>query len=262
MRSCVVRWSYPDRVRAGRDVALRRRRRRGGRVGPLTRLRRWLLLSVAFLVLGSASLVLALRWIDPPYSAVMLQRLAVEGAPQHQVWVDIEDIDPDLALAVVAAEDQRFPTHWGFDTVEIIAAVERHLDGGRLRGASTISQQVARNLFLWQGRSFVRKGLEVWFTTLLEALWPKRRILELYLNFAEMAERRFGVGAISRHYFGVAPAALGPRHAALVAAVLPNPVRYRVAAPTDYVRGRRDWILEQMQNLGGPAYLQGILPPR
>lgn len=158
-------------------------RRRSARLG--RRLRRLFVLLLSAWILSSAGLVLLLRWVDPPVSAVMLQRLAGEGAPQRQEWVDIEQIDPSMALAVVAAEDQRFPDHWGFDTTEIIAAVERHLDGERLRGASTISQQVARNLFLWQGRSFLRKGLEVWFTGLIELAWPKRRILEMYLNFAE-----------------------------------------------------------------------------
>jgi monofunctional biosynthetic peptidoglycan transglycosylase len=226
------------------------------------RLRRWTLRLVLAAVLGSAGLVGLLRWVDPPYSAVMLQRLAVEGAPQRQTWVDLEDVDPHMALAVVAAEDQRFPVHWGFDTVEILNAVERHLDGGGLRGASTISQQVARNLFLWQGRSFLRKGLEAWFTGLIELLWPKRRILEMYLNFAEMGERTFGVGAASERLFGLTPGRLGRQRAALLAAVLPNPVQLRADAPSAYVRERRDWILGQMRNLGGTAYLDALVKGR
>ncbi|MGB5569824.1 MAG: monofunctional biosynthetic peptidoglycan transglycosylase [Sedimenticolaceae bacterium] len=233
-----------------------------GLVGLLKRLRRWLLLLLLACVFGSVGMVLALRWIDPPYSAVILQRLASEGAPQRQEWVDLDEVAPDMALAVVAAEDQRFPDHHGFDTEEIIAAVERHLDGGPLRGASTISQQVARNLFLWQGRSYLRKGLEVWFTGLLELFWPKRRILEMYLNFAEMGDRTFGVAAAGRRYFGTSPDRLSPAQAALIAAVLPNPVAYRVDAPSAYVRKRRDWILQQMKNLDGPASLAGILRER
>jgi len=220
---------------------------------------------LALLLLGfgiSLGAVLTLRWLDPPYSAVMLQRLFGEGEPQHQVWCDLGQISPYAALAVVAAEDQGFPTHWGFDTDQIIAAVERGLEGGRLRGASTISQQVARNLFLWQGRSVLRKGLEAWFTVLLEGLWPKRRILEMYLNFAETGERTFGVAAASRRYFGVPPDRLSPRQAALLAAVLPNPVRFRVDAPSPYVYQRRDWILRQMRNLGGPDYLEALISPK
>jgi monofunctional biosynthetic peptidoglycan transglycosylase len=236
---------------------MRRSKRRPA--GLFKRLRRLLAWGLLAAVAVSAGAVLLLRWFDPPYSAVMLQRLVTEGSPQHHVWVDIDRIDPQLALAVVAAEDQRFPLHWGFDTTEILAAVERHIDGGRLRGASTISQQVARNLFLWQGRSLLRKGLEVWFTGLIEAAWPKRRILEMYLNFAEMGERTFGIGAASARYFGRGPERLNSEQAALVAAVLPNPVVYRIAAPSDYVRERRDWILQQMQNLGGPSYLAEVL---
>jgi len=224
----------------------------------LKRLRRLVFVLLLAGVSGSILLVLSLRWFDPPYSAVILQRLLSEGGPQRQQWVDIERTGPYMALAVVAAEDQRFPHHRGFDTEEIIAAIERRLDGGRLRGASTISQQVARNLFLWQGRSFFRKGLEVWFTGLTEALWPKQRILEMYLNFAEMGERIFGVAAASETYFGVKPDRLSRPQAALIAAVLPNPVVYRVDAPSAHVRKRRDWILLQMKNLGGPAYIKAL----
>jgi len=223
-----------------------------------SRLRRLLLLSLLAWTAGSVALVALLRWWDPPVSAVMLQRLADQGSPQHQRWVDLTDIDPQMALAVVAAEDQRFPLHWGFDTVEIAAAIQRHLEGGRLRGASTISQQVARNLFLWQGRSYWRKGLEVWFTGLIEILWPKRRILEMYLNFSETGERTFGIGAASERFFGVQPDRLGRQRAALVAAVLPNPVVYRIDAPSAYVMGRREWILGQMRNLGGTNYLVDV----
>jgi monofunctional biosynthetic peptidoglycan transglycosylase len=228
------------------------------RRGVLARLRRGLLwLGLAVIGLSLAT-VLLFRWLDPPYSLVMLQRLAAEGAPQAQQWVDFEEIDPAIALAVIAAEDQRFPDHWGFDTAEIRAAVENHLEGRPLRGASTISQQVARNLFLWQGRSFVRKGLEVWFTLLVEGLWPKQRILEVYLNIAETGVRIFGVAEATQRYFDRSPALVGWRRAALLAAVLPNPVRYRVDQPSAHVAQRRDWILEQMRNLGGVGYLDRL----
>ena len=216
-------------------------------------------MGAAVAVFVSSGSVLALRWFEPPYSAVMLQRLVVDGARQRQAWVDIADMAPDMPLAVIAAEDQRFAQHWGFDTDQIIAAVEQHLEGGRLRGASTISQQVARNLFLWQGRSFLRKGLEVWFTGLIEALWSKRRILEMYLNFAETGERMFGVGMASRVYFNRDVADLSRQQAALIAAVLPNPVVYRVDAPSAYVSERQQWILRQMRNLGGTPYVQALL---
>lgn len=227
--------------------------------GLLRQLRRLVVWTLIIAVGGSVGAVLLLRWVSPPYSAVMVQRWLSEGSPQHQVWVDMERISPHVALAVVAAEDQRFPDHWGFDADEILSALQEHLDGGRLRGASTISQQVARNLFLWQGRSWLRKGLEVWFTGLIETAWPKRRILEMYLNFAETGERTFGVGAASARYFGQSAQHLTRQQAALIAAVLPNPVVYRIDAPSAYVRERRAWIMRQMQNLGGPAYLDGVL---
>ena len=220
------------------------------------RLRRLVFL-ILFAGLGvSVLMVLPLRWIDPPVSSVMLQRYISEGRSQRQYWVDLDQAGPYLALAVIAAEDQRFAEHSGFDTREVIAAIERRLEGGSLRGASTISQQVARNLFLWQQRSFVRKGFEVWFTGLVEAFWPKRRILEMYLNFAETGDRLFGVAAASRHYFGVAPDRLSAQQSALIVATLPNPLRYRVDAPSERVLARRDWILQQMDNLGGPDYIQ------
>ena len=237
-------------------------RKRGFIGRQLVRVRRLLLMSILAAVMLSVGLVSAFRWIDPPWSTVMLQRLADEGGPQHQHWVPLDAIDLELALAVVAAEDQRFPQHWGFDTHEIVTSIENHLDGKPLRGASTISQQVARNLFLWQGRSWLRKGLEVWFTGLIEALWSKYRILEIYLNFAEMGERTFGVGAASERFFGRPPDELGRQRAALLAAVLPNPRLMRVEKPSDYVRQRRDWIVGQMRNLGGTAYLDGVLAAR
>lgn len=225
----------------------------------LRRVRRLILFAALVFIAASVALVLALRWIEPTYSAVMFQRLLVEGGPQRQDWVDIEDISPYMGLAVVAAEDQLFPQHWGFDTTQIMAAVEQHLDGGRLRGASTITQQVARNLFLWQGRSLFRKALEAWFTGLIEVLWGKRRILEMYLNFAETGERMFGVGIASQAYFARPPSSLTKSQSALIAAVLPNPLTYRVAEPSAYVRDRQRWILNQMRNLGGAAYLDHVM---
>jgi monofunctional biosynthetic peptidoglycan transglycosylase len=148
--------------------------------------------------------------------------------------------------------------HWGFDFASIADAVEEHGEKGRLRGASTITQQVARNLFLWQGRSFLRKGLEAYCTVLLELLWPKRRILEVYLNIAEFGEGNFGVGAASQAFFGKHPIELRPSEAALLAAVLPNPNRLRVRNPSAYVRGRAAWVESQMAQLGGLAYLKDL----
>jgi monofunctional biosynthetic peptidoglycan transglycosylase len=223
-------------------------------------MRRWLIGGLVAWAAVTVLLVLVFRLVDPPASSVMLQRWLTEGAAQTHRWVPIDAMDPQLALAVIAAEDQRFPVHWGFDAAQIRAAVEGHLEGRPLRGASTISQQVARNLFLWQGGGLLRKGLEAWFTILIELLWSKQRILEVYLNIAETGERMFGMAEAAERYFGRPVAGLGARRAALLAAVLPNPVVYRVDRPSAYVLQRRNWIVMQMRNLGGVAYLGQIAP--
>ena len=177
--------------------------------------------------------------------------------PLRQKWVKWAAISPNLPLAVVAAEDQKFPEHRGFDLESISEAMERNAKGGRIRGASTISQQVAKNLFLWPGRSYLRKGLEAGFTGLLELLWPKRRILEVYVNIAEFGEGVYGAQAAAETYFRKSPARLSAGEAALLAAVLPNPKRLRVARPSAYVRERQEWILGQMGQLGA-SYLKEL----
>ena len=228
-----------------------------------SRLWRWLVWLVAGWVVLTASLVLALRWIDPPVSAFMLnERLSAMAArdrdytERHQ-WVDYSNISAHAPLAVIAAEDQLFPVHWGFDLKSIDDSIRAHRDGKRkrLRGASTITQQVAKNLFLWKGKSFARKGLEAYFTVLLEALWPKQRIIEVYLNIAEFGRGVYGVGAASRYFFGSSARWLSPERAALLAAVLPNPRRFKVNSPSNYVVQRQSWILSQMRGLGGRSYL-------
>lgn len=176
----------------------------------------------------------------------------------HYHWVDLEHISPSAALAVIASEDQTFPFNAGFDFNSIREAVRASEHGKRLRGASTIAQQVCKNLFLWPGRSFVRKGLEAYFTVLIEALWPKERILEVYLNIIELGKGIYGVEAASERFFHIPAARLTPEEAALLAAVLPNPRRMHVDRPSPYVQGRRDFILEQMRDLGGTAYLQAL----
>lgn len=222
---------------------------------------RWTLLTVAG---ATAVLVLCFRWIPPPTSAVMLARRFAEptrGTTRphlHFRWTRWNAISSSMGLAVVAAEDQRFPMHWGFDFASMADAVEAQGEKGRLRGASTITQQVARNLFLWQERSYLRKGLEAYFTVLLELLWPKRRILEVYLNIVEFGEGNFGVGAAAHAYFGKHPIELLPAEAALLAAVLPNPNRLHVRNPTAYVRRRASWVESQMSQLGGTAYLKEL----
>ena len=211
-------------------------------------------------IAATALPVLALRCVHPVTSAFMLERRflasgerACESIRYH--WVPWREISPEAALAVVASEDQRFAEHAGFDVDAIEKALRARWAGGPRRGASTISQQVAKNLFLWPERSFLRKGLEAWFTVWIEALWPKRRILEVYLNVAQFGRCTFGVGAASQLYFGKRAAELDLGEAALLAAVLPNPVRLRIDAPSPHVRARAAWIERQVRHLGGAAFL-------
>lgn len=173
-------------------------------------------------------------------------------------WVPLEAISPQAAMAAIAAEDQLFPFHAGFDFDSIRKAVQHNAKNRRVRGASTITQQTAKNLFLWSGRSWVRKGLEVYFTVLIEALWPKERILEVYLNIAQFGRGVYGVQAASQRFFDRDAAKLTRRQSALLAAVLPNPLRLRAAAPSAYVSRRTDRIMDQMRALGGPAYLKQL----
>lgn len=177
-------------------------------------------------------------------------------------WVPLERISPHAALAVIASEDQRFPFHAGFDFESIRAAVrhnERAAARGRpLRGASTLSQQVAKNLFLWKGRSWVRKGLEAGITGLIELLWPKERILEVYLNIAEFGRGTYGVQAAAQRFYRKDAARLTRREAATLAAVLPAPKQWRADAPSARVAGRRQAIMTQMRLLGGPAFLRQL----
>lgn len=225
------------------------------------RLFRWLLLAGIAWFAGSVLLVLLLRFVPPPLSAVMAAdwldaRISGDrGFVLRQHWTPWQRVSTAVPIALVAAEDQRFPLHHGFDFEAIQRAIEEADDGERLRGASTISQQVAKNLFLWNGRSFVRKGFEAYFTVLLETLWPKRRILEVYLNVAEFGHGIYGVGAASEQFFHTTPDRLDARQAALLAAVLPNPARLHVEKPSAYVLRRAAWIQRQANQLGGAAYL-------
>ncbi|MGH8187263.1 MAG: monofunctional biosynthetic peptidoglycan transglycosylase, partial [Steroidobacteraceae bacterium] len=208
--------------------------------------------------------VLTLRWVDPPTSAFMIREGFVipRGATRPQAirhqWVDWPAISAQVKVAVIAAEDQQFPEHHGFDLDSINDALEDRQRGRRTRGASTISQQVAKNLFLWPAQSWIRKALEAYFTVLIETLWPKQRILEVYLNVAEFGRGVFGVGAASEVYFRKRAAHLSAYDAALLAAVLPSPKRMRVNAPSQYTRARQQWILDQMYGLGGTALLRRL----
>jgi monofunctional biosynthetic peptidoglycan transglycosylase len=230
----------------------------------LGRMVRGLGLALLACLLLSVGTVALLRWVNPPYSAFMLQSRFAAWAARDQAyvfrhtWVDLEKISPNLPLAVVASEDQKFPEHHGFDVEAIERAYALNQHSHRIRGASTISQQVAKNLFLWSGRSYFRKALEAWFTVLIEGSWPKRRILEVYLNVAEFGSGIYGAEAAAQRFFHKSAARLTRSDAAVLAAVLPNPERYSAAAPSRYVQQRREWIIGQMQALGGPDMLGEI----
>lgn len=212
---------------------------------------------VAFTVLQ----VLVLRFVDPPFSMMMAERQAEAffGGEDEFVlyydWRDAGQVSKQLPLALVAAEDQQFPTHNGFDFAAIEKARTNNAKGRKVRGGSTISQQLAKNLFLWRGRSWIRKGLEAWYTVLIEALWPKSRIMEVYVNVIEYGDGIYGAQAASRRFFGKDASRLGPAEAARLAAVLPNPRKYDAAKPGPYVQRRTRAIQRQMRALGGPAYV-------
>jgi monofunctional biosynthetic peptidoglycan transglycosylase len=210
--------------------------------------------------------VLAMRWLPPPTSAFVLRAEFLawrEGRADFAVrrqWVDWAEIAPTAGLAAVAAEDQLFFTHHGFNFDAMAQAFRRNQVSARMRGGSTISQQVAKNLFLYPERSVLRKVLEAGLTVSLEALWPKARILEVYLNFAQFGDGIYGVEAASRAFFGKPARRLEPAEAALLAAVLPNPVKLRADRPSAYVLKRRDWILRQMRQLGEGLYPRPARP--
>jgi monofunctional glycosyltransferase len=239
------------------------------------RLARWVTLGVAALLVVTALPVVAMRWMDPWYSAFMLDAaLEARGRPKYQTdyrWVDLERISPHAAVAVIASEDQLFPFHTGFDFKSIREAVRHNERQARrkrphIRGASTITQQVSKNLFLWSGGGYLRKGLEAYFTLLIELTWPKERILEVYLNVAQFGDGIYGVEAAAQRFWHKPAARLDRWEAATLAAVLPNPIRFRANAPSPYIQLRRDQILAQMRGLGGPRYLDQLdhptVPPK
>lgn len=205
---------------------------------------------------GSFLLVLAFRWVNPPGSAFIALYEIQQDQSAMQLWVPLEDISPWLQVSVIASEDQKFPRHFGFD----IESIQKSLDenSSRPRGASTITQQVAKNLFLWNGRSYIRKGIEAWFTLLIEVLWSKERILEVYLNIAEFGPGVYGAEAAAQTFFGKAASQLAPLEAGTLAAVLPNPKRMSAAKPSAYVQSRAYTIYKMADKLGGTTYLQNL----
>ncbi|QUY47503.1 monofunctional biosynthetic peptidoglycan transglycosylase [Serratia plymuthica] len=222
-------------------------------------LKRGVIAIIGLWVLG----IVAFAFLPVPFSAVMVERQVGAwlsgdfGYVAHSDWVSMDDISPQMALAVMAAEDQKFPEHWGFD----VAAIEKALSHNerrptRIRGASTLSQQTAKNLFLWDGRSWLRKGLEAGLTSGIELVWTKRRILTVYLNIVEFGDGVFGVEEASQRFFNKPAKRLTSSEAALLAAVLPNPHRFKAGAPSGYVIQRQQWIMRQMRQLGGEGFLK------
>ncbi len=213
---------------------VRRRAVKPSRVG----FRRLILILLLIAVLGPPIWVAIYRFIPPPITILMIERL-VQGHGMDRRWVPIGDMSPAMIRSVIASEDSRFCLHHGFDMHAIDAAL-RHNEAkpGKIRGGSTISQQTAKNVFLWPGRSWVRKGIEAVFTVLIEEIWGKRRIMEVYLNTIEMGPGIYGVEAASEHYFGVAARSLSPAEAGRLAAILPDPLKWKAAKPGPYVRRR------------------------
>jgi len=243
-RGATGRLKNPPRKTAPKRKAkpnAKSRRTRAARphIHPIRRLWRWMRRVVFLAVAGLVLWIVAYAFLNPPTTPYIRAEAARLGGVDHQ-WVPLEEIAPVMARAVVAAEDANFCSHWGFDMNAIRAAIE----GGGARGGSTISQQVVKNAFLWQGRSWLRKALEALITPAVEAVWTKRRIIEVYLNVAEFDQGIFGVEAAARHYFDTGPEALTPRQAALLAAVLPNPKGRSAAHPTSFLRNRASSIAD------------------
>ena len=208
-----------------------------------------------FFIVSIASVIL-FRWVPVPVTPLMLIRCVEQKVDGKEMklkkdWVPFEEIAPGLQLAVVCSEDQNFIKHNGFDFEAIDKAMEYNENHRKQRGASTISQQTAKNVFLWPGRSWIRKGFEVYFTFLIETLWSKERIMEVYLNVIEMGDGVYGAQAAAKTFFKKDAKNLSNSEAATIAAVLPNPRRFNAAAPSAYVQGRRSWIIRQMGFWGG-----------
>ncbi|WP_108867779.1 monofunctional biosynthetic peptidoglycan transglycosylase [Aquimarina aquimarini] len=213
---------------------------------------RFLVKSCMLFIAISLLWVLAYKWIDVSVTPLMMIRKAQDKKNhtiRHQ-WVSLSKISKTLQLAVICSEDQRFVTHRGFDTKAIEQAMEAHKLGKRLRGASTISQQTAKNVFLWPQRSWVRKGLETYFTFLIETFWSKERILEIYLNSIEMGDGIYGAEAASQFWFHTSASALNKDKATAIAAILPNPIKFMANPPSTYIQKRKKWISIQMRNYG------------
>lgn len=240
-------WFYTDYLRRNNLLESPGRRRR-------PHVFRWMVRGLLTALAVPVVLILIFRWAPVPITAFMLGHWMEKQKPVHQ-WVAWNEISSAVPIAVVASEDQNFPNHWGFDFEAINKAIEDYNHHGRMRGASTISQQTAKNLFLWSDKSWVRKGLEAVLTVAIELCWSKQRILEVYLNIAQFGPDIFGIAAASREYFNIPPSKLNAGQAALLAAMLPNPGRHQISPPSSFMRERAADIQRQVELLGGPGYL-------
>ncbi|MEO6359815.1 MAG: monofunctional biosynthetic peptidoglycan transglycosylase, partial [Sphingomicrobium sp.] len=231
----------------------------------LARIFGWLIKLVLIFLIGSVLWVLAYRFINPPVTATMIGDM-VAGRGASRDWMSIRQIDRDMVRASIAAEDSKFCQHNGFDVEAIENAMKRNASGGRIRGGSTISQQTAKNAFLWQGGGYARKGVEAWFTFLIENLWSKQRIMEVYLNVAETGIGTYGVNAGSQRYYDHDASAMSATEAARIAAVLPLPKRRGVASPKGFTRRYGNSITARIgvvarDGLDACVY-QGTVPPK
>jgi len=229
----------------------------------IRRILRFFLKCLLVLLLATVGIVALFRFVNPPFSALMIERHAAASwagkkYSSRYEWVPFDRIAPAAGLAVIASEDQNFARHHGFDMQAIEKAIDHNDENKRIRGASTLTQQTAKNVFLWPGRTWLRKGIEAYFTVLLESLWSKRRILEVYLNIAEFGDNVYGVEAASQQFFHKPASRLTREEAALLVATLPDPHRLKPYAPSAYLRERQQWILQQMDQLGGENFLKAI----
>ncbi len=221
---------------------------------------KWVKIISLYFVIASIVSVIIFRFVPIPFTPLMLVRVGEQLIDGKDIvlkkdWKSLDEISPNMPLAVMASEDQLFLEHFGFDFKSMQKALKNNSKRPkRIKGASTITQQVAKNVFLWQGRSYLRKGLEAYFTLLIEVCWSKKRIMEVYLNVAEMGNGIYGVEACARKCFYKSAKSLTRPQAALIAAVLPNPRRWSPAKPTGYILQRKNWIVRNMDNLGNIAW--------
>jgi len=218
----------------------------------MKRISKFLLKLFFWLVALSITWVVIYKYVSVPFTPLMVVR-SIKNEDSYKTnheWKPISEISKNLQLAVICSEDQNFLSHNGFDVKALKKAYFENQEGKRIRGASTISQQTAKNVFLWQGRNWLRKGLEVWFTFLIETLWSKERILEVYLNSIEMGEGIFGAEAAAQYWFNTSAKKLNKDQATAIAAILPSPLKYSANPTSNYINSRKEWIKRQMRNFG------------